>query len=119
MTYLTSFQNKTYTNKNKYSLKHPDLPRKMWFQGGFKPTPLAFQVSTLTTRPLTPPSPWHPQPRVLSKARTEVLDFDLLSTSTAVFYYALSTHLSSVHLHIAHLCICDLHIYTMEAPTSS
>ena len=30
---------------------------------GLKPTPLTIQVSTLPSRPSTPPLPWHPYPR--------------------------------------------------------
>ena len=36
---------------------------QVWSQVGFEPTPLTFWMSALTTRPLTPPIPWHRHPR--------------------------------------------------------
>ena len=65
----------------------------MWPQVGFEPMPLIFQMSLLTTRPLTPPLSWCPQSKGLCKTRPQTLT--LLAT-TAVIYIYTSAHLSSV-----------------------
>ena len=44
-------------------MKYPILPGKVWPQVGFEPMHLAFWVSTLTTRQLTPPLSRYPHPR--------------------------------------------------------
>ena len=72
---------------------------------GFKPTPLAIQVSTLTSRPLTPPIPWHPYPRAYAGFRSRDLD---------LYMIAIYSQLYLLHLHICpmHLCkpICAMDI---------
>ena len=64
---------------------------KVWPQVDLEPTPLALWVSTLTTRPLTPPLPWHSQSKGLCKATPKALILPRQPPLWSIF---------------AHLCIC-------------
>ena len=94
-----------HLNENKYSLKHSLLPRKSVASGGIQTH--AFHIPGKHPNHLIHQHhlPWCPHPRAY--ASLELKSLDLVSvTTTAVFICTL-------------LCICHLHIYTVEAPTSS
>ena len=107
--YLTTIKNILVKSKDKdplnniYSLKHPVLPRKSVAPDGIRthtshiPMECPNHQTTDTTFSLVPSS------KDLCRTRTKVLDLDLLMTTTAVFCFALSMHLSSAHNTSVHL----------------
>ena len=74
------------------------MPRKVWPEVTFKPTPLAFWVSTLTTRPPTSPPPGALIPRAYARLDQETLTLPQWPPLLSICVLCTSV-ICAVHLH--------------------